>query len=67
MFAGWLHAPAALVWRFPQGRGSLTVTTFHVGPEPGPVASLLLDRLVRYAADGPAADPAAQRAHVVPA
>ena len=41
--------PAALVWRFPQGRGSLTVTTFSVGPEAGPVAGLLFDRLLRYA------------------
>ncbi len=49
MFAGWIHAPAALVWRFPQGRGSLTVTTFSVGPEAGPVAGLLFDRLLRYA------------------
>lgn len=50
MFAGWIHAPAGLVWTFPQGRGRLTVTTFRVAPEAGPVATLLLDRLIRAAA-----------------
>jgi len=53
MFAGWVHAPAALAWTFPQGAGSLTVTTFRVAPESGPVAMLLLDRLVRHAAEAP--------------
>jgi hypothetical protein len=50
MFAGWVHAPAALAWTFAQGAGFLTVTTFRVAPEAGPVAGLLLDRLVRHAA-----------------
>jgi hypothetical protein len=51
MFAGWVHAPAALAWTFAQGAGFLTVTTFRVAPEAGPVAALLLDRLVRHAAE----------------
>jgi hypothetical protein len=50
MFAGWVSAPAALVWTFGQGLGSLTISTFRVAPEAGPVASLLLDRLLRHAA-----------------
>lgn len=51
MFAGWVHAPAALVWSFPQGRGRLTATTFRVAPESGPVATALLEGLLGYAAD----------------
>jgi hypothetical protein len=50
MFAGWVHAPAALIWTFPQGRGTLTVTTFGVAPESGPVATIMLDELVSQAA-----------------
>ena len=49
MFVGWVHAPAAIEWRFPQGAGSITLTTFRVAPEAGPVACHLLDRLVRRA------------------
>ena len=46
MFAGWLHAPAALIWTFPQGKGRVTATTFKVAPEAGPVATALLEALV---------------------
>jgi hypothetical protein len=50
MFVGWVHAPAAIVWTFPQGRGAVTLTTFRVAPESGPVATLLLERLIQHAA-----------------
>ncbi|HEX5013875.1 MAG TPA: glycoside hydrolase family 2 TIM barrel-domain containing protein [Candidatus Limnocylindrales bacterium] len=49
MFAGWVHAPAALIWRFPQGRGWLTITTLRVAPESGPVATAMLDGLIQHA------------------
>jgi hypothetical protein len=50
MFVGWLHSPAALVWTFHQGRGAMTLTTFRVAPESGPVATALLDSLIQRAA-----------------
>jgi hypothetical protein len=50
MFVGWVHAPAALVWTFRQGRGAVTLTTFRVAPESGPLATLLLERLTQQAA-----------------
>jgi hypothetical protein len=50
MFVGWVHAPAALLWTFPQGRGQLTVTTLRVGDTAGPVASLLREAIIRLAA-----------------
>ena len=50
MFVGWVHTPAASVWTFPQGRGAMTLTTFRVAPETGPVATLLLERLIQHAA-----------------
>lgn len=49
MFVGWVHEPAALLWRFPQGAGSLTFTTFRVAPESGPVATTLLNVLLNQA------------------
>jgi hypothetical protein len=49
MFAGWVHAPAALAWTFPQGLGRLTVTTFRLAPESGPVATVMLDGLLHHA------------------
>ena len=52
MFVGWVHAPAALEWRFAQGAGSITLTTFRLAPESGPVATALLDRLIHRAAAG---------------
>jgi hypothetical protein len=55
MFAGWVRAPAALVWRFPQGSGQLTLTTFRVAPERGPVATALLDGLIQLASAQPGA------------
>jgi hypothetical protein len=57
MFSGWVHAPAALVWRFRQGRGQVTLTTFRVAPEQGPVATVLLEGLIQFASSqpGPAA------------
>jgi hypothetical protein len=50
MFVGWIHAPAALVWSVPQGRGSITLTTFRLAPESGPVATVMLDELIQRAA-----------------
>jgi hypothetical protein len=50
MFVGWVHTPAAIEWRFPQGKGTITLTTFRVAPESGPVASHLLGRLIERAA-----------------
>ncbi|MDQ6682454.1 MAG: hypothetical protein M3Y88_04180 [Chloroflexota bacterium] len=55
MFVGWLHAPAALVWSFPQGRGRITLTTLRVSPETGPVPTALLEALIQRAADSPRA------------
>jgi hypothetical protein len=49
MFVGWVHTPAALVWTFRQGRGAVTLTTLRVAPESGPVATLLLERLIQHA------------------
>jgi Glycosyl hydrolases family 2, sugar binding domain/Glycosyl hydrolases family 2, TIM barrel domain/Glycosyl hydrolases family 2 len=49
MFSGWVHAPAALVWRFPQGNGQVTLTTFRVAPERGPLATVLLEGLIQLA------------------
>jgi len=50
MFVGWVHTPAANVWTFRQGQGVVTLTTFRVAPESGPVATLLLERLIQHAA-----------------
>lgn len=49
MFSGWVHAPAALIWRFRQGRGSITLTTFRVAPARGPLATTMLEGLLQYA------------------
>jgi hypothetical protein len=57
MFVGWVHAPAALEWRFRQGLGSICLTTLRVAPESGPVASALLDRLIDRAAAQEGATP----------
>jgi hypothetical protein len=50
MFVGWVHAPAALVWSFRQGAGAVTLTTFRLCPERGPVASALLEQLIQQSA-----------------
>lgn len=50
MFVGWIHAPAAIVWAFKQGAGAITLTTFRVAPERGPVATALLEQLIQQAA-----------------
>jgi hypothetical protein len=63
MFVGWVHAPAAIVWTFPQGRGTVTLTTFRVAPESGPVATLLLEQLLQQA--GNVERPAGQREAVL--
>ena len=42
MFAGWLHAPAAITWRCAIGAGALTITTFRLGADRGPMAAALL-------------------------
>jgi hypothetical protein len=60
MFSGWVHAPAALVWRFAQGRGKLTLTTFRVAPERGPVATALLEGLIQLASSEPGSIDTAQ-------
>ncbi|MBA2756939.1 MAG: hypothetical protein H0U37_05805 [Chloroflexi bacterium] len=49
MFVGWVDAPAALIWSFLQGRGAVTMTTFRVAPENGPVATVLLEGLLQHA------------------
>jgi len=49
MVVGWLHAPVALAWSFPQGRGRLTITTLRVAPESGPVATVLRSALLALA------------------
>ena len=59
MFAGWLHEPAALLWRFSQGAGSITLTTFRVAPESGPVATALFEGLVDTASRRSAGEGAA--------
>jgi hypothetical protein len=51
MFSGWVHAPAALIWQFRQGAGTITLTTFRVAPGRGPLASALLEGLIQYARD----------------
>ena len=51
MFVGWVHTPAANVWHFRQARGAVTLTTFRVAPESGPVASALLEALIQQSAD----------------
>jgi hypothetical protein len=50
MFVGWVHTPAANIWTFRQDRGVMTLTTFRVAPESGPVATLLLERLIQHTA-----------------
>ncbi|MDQ3690333.1 MAG: hypothetical protein M3406_09930 [Chloroflexota bacterium] len=46
MFVGWVHEPAALLWAFDQGAGSLVLTTFRLAPESGPVATTMLQCLI---------------------
>jgi hypothetical protein len=58
IFVGWVDHPAALIWRFGHARGVVTVTTFRVAPESGPVATALLEALVQHAASGTASDEA---------
>jgi len=48
MFVGWVHSPVALLWRFRQGAGWLTVTTFDLAID-GPAASTLRNAVLRYA------------------
>ena len=50
MFVGWVHAPAALVWSFAHGAGRVTITTFHVTPDGGPIAVALFHALFTLAA-----------------
>ncbi|MFN2483568.1 MAG: glycoside hydrolase family 2 protein [Candidatus Limnocylindria bacterium] len=52
MFVGWLHEPAALIWSFNQGAGSVTLTTFRLAPQDGPVATVLLEGLLQRTAAG---------------
>lgn len=53
MFVGWVHEPAALLWTFAQGAGTLALTTFRLAPESGPLASTMLDGLVQKMAHAP--------------
>ena len=62
MFVGWVHAPVALAWSFRQGAGRLTLTTFRVAPERGPVATALRNALIAVAARDPDGAPASSRA-----
>lgn len=48
-FVGWVADPVAWVWRFPQGSGWITVTTLRLTSD-GPVATMMLDALIRGAA-----------------
>ena len=52
MFVGWLHEPAALIWTFGQGAGKVTLTTFRLSPENGPVATVMLEQLLQGSAAG---------------
>ena len=54
LFVGWLHEPAATIWTFRQGAGAVTLTTFRLSPENGPVATVMLEHLVQATASGPA-------------
>lgn len=57
MFVGWLHEPAALIWSFPQGDGLVTLTTFNLSPENGPVATVMLEGLLQMTAAGRSTTP----------
>jgi hypothetical protein len=46
MFVGWVHEPAALIWAFRQGTGSIVLTTFRLAPESGPIAATMLQCLI---------------------
>ena len=52
MFVGWVHEPAALLWAFAQGSGSVVLTTFRLAPESGPVATTLLACLIEQLVSG---------------
>ena len=52
MFVGWLHEPAATIWSFRQGAGVVTLTTFCLSPEYGPVATLMLEHLLQSTVNG---------------
>jgi hypothetical protein len=52
MFVGWVHEPAALLWAFAQGSGSVVLTTFRLAPESGPVATTLLACLIEQLVEG---------------
>ena len=51
MFVGWVHEPAALLWQFEQGNGTIVMTTFRLAPESGPVAATMLQCLLHRVAD----------------
>jgi hypothetical protein len=51
LFAGWVHAPAAISISMQLGAGRLIVTTFRLDPGNGPIARALLAGLVRQAAE----------------
>lgn len=52
MFVGWVHAPAALIWRQSWSGSAIPIitTTLHLAPESGPVATVLLEALLQLAA-----------------
>ena len=50
MFAGWVHAPAAITASIPVGAGHIVATTLRLDPGNGPMAHALLADLVRSAA-----------------
>jgi hypothetical protein len=51
LFAGWIHAPAAITVSLPLGAGHLVVTTFRLDPDNGPIARALLADLVGLAGE----------------
>ena len=58
MFAGWVHAPAAITASIPVGAGHVVITTLRLEPENGPLAHALLADLVRSAGARRATAPA---------
>jgi hypothetical protein len=64
IFAGWVHAPAAITVSWPLGAGHLVLTTFRLDPETGPLARALLADLIGLAA-GPT--PSSEPRRAVPA
>ena len=65
MFVGWLHEPAATIWTFRQGAGLVTLTTFRLSPEDGPVATVMLEHLLQATGVGAGEEARAAAAHEI--